>query len=228
MKSNGWETALLNLYFANANAANIGDATGLRGSTGAGSLYISLHTAYPGEAGVQNTSEAAYTGYARVAVARSGAGWTVSGNQVTNAALIAFPAATGGSETEFFAGVGRQVSGATELDYIAPMGTELGEGDGFSATDIITIPGLSGVAVDDRIAFFALPKDALPTGITAGTVYWVKTVSGNDITISTTQGGATLDITAAGGVLAYKMIGLAVSNGITPQVAIGQLSVKEE
>jgi hypothetical protein len=32
-------------------------------------------------------------------VARSGAGWTVTGNAVTNAALIQFPQCTGGSET---------------------------------------------------------------------------------------------------------------------------------
>ena len=71
---------------------NVGDATGLRGSTTAGSLYISLHTADPGETGSQTTSEIAYTNYARVAVARSGAGFTVSGNTTTNAADVSFPA----------------------------------------------------------------------------------------------------------------------------------------
>ena len=76
-KSNSWENALLLLMFNNSNVANVGDATGLRGSTVAGSLYISLHTADPGEAGDQTTNEIAYTGYARVAVARSGAAWTV-------------------------------------------------------------------------------------------------------------------------------------------------------
>ena len=35
-------------------------------------LYVSLHTADPGEAGDQTTSEATYTGYARIAVVRSG------------------------------------------------------------------------------------------------------------------------------------------------------------
>lgn len=226
MKTNGWETALLSLYFGNSNAANVGDATGLRGSSTAGSLYASLHTAYPGEAGTQTTSEAAYTSYARVAIARSGAGFTVSGNSVTNAAAVNFPAATGGSETEFFVGIGRQSSGANELDYICPMGTEMGEGTG-ATNDNITIPGHTFI-VDDRICLFALPKIVLPAGITAGTVYWVKTSATDVITISTTQGGTVLDITASGSVLAYKMVGLAVSNGITPSIAIGQLSVKEE
>lgn len=49
--SNAFETALLTLIFNNTNLANVGDATGLRGSTTAGSFYIGLHTADPGEAG---------------------------------------------------------------------------------------------------------------------------------------------------------------------------------
>jgi hypothetical protein len=60
-KSNSWENSLLLLLFNNTAVANVGDATGLRGSTTAGSLYASLHTADPGEAGDQTTSEATYT-----------------------------------------------------------------------------------------------------------------------------------------------------------------------
>lgn len=54
-------------------------------------LAIHLHTADPGEAGTSVTSEATYTNYAKVTVARSAGGWTVSGNQASNAALIQFP-----------------------------------------------------------------------------------------------------------------------------------------
>ena len=60
--SNSFETSLLQHILQNADIANIGDATGLRGSTTAGNLYIALHTADPGEAGNQGTSEANYTG----------------------------------------------------------------------------------------------------------------------------------------------------------------------
>lgn len=116
--SNALEAAILSLLFANSNAANIGDATGLRGSSTAGSLYVSLHTADPGEAGDQTTSEATYTSYARVAVARSGAGWTVSGtapSQSVNAAAVSFPACTGGTNTITYFGVGTASSGAGVL-----------------------------------------------------------------------------------------------------------------
>ena len=116
-KSDAWETALLALVFQNANAAGLGDATGLRGSAAAGSLYVSLHTADPGEAGTQATSEIAYTGYARVAVARSAAGWTVTGNSVSPVADISFPAATGGTATATHFGIGVASSGAGTLLY---------------------------------------------------------------------------------------------------------------
>jgi len=71
-KSNACENGLLLLMFNNTDFANIGDAGGLQNSATAGSLYISLHTSDPGEAGSQTTNEANYTSYARVAVARSG------------------------------------------------------------------------------------------------------------------------------------------------------------
>jgi hypothetical protein len=116
-KTNAWETALLNLLFANTNAANIGDATGLRGSSTAGSLYLSLHTADPGEAGSQTTNEVAYTSYARVALARNGVAMTVSGNAASLAADATFPAGTGGSGTATHWGLGTAVSGAGVLLY---------------------------------------------------------------------------------------------------------------
>lgn len=116
-KSNAFENALLLLVFNNTNIANVGDVTGLRGSTTAGSLYLSAHTSDPGEAGDQTTNECAYTGYARVAIARSGAALTVSGNSVSPAANTDWPAATGGSETATHFGLGTAASGAGVLLY---------------------------------------------------------------------------------------------------------------
>ena len=127
-KTDAWETALLNLVFTNANtstAAPIGDATGLRGSTTAGQLYLSLHTADPGDAGTQTTNEVAYTSYARVGRNRaSGAGgFTVTAASGGSAASVSpteavdFPAGTGGSGTATYFGIGTAASGAGVLLY---------------------------------------------------------------------------------------------------------------
>lgn len=139
-KSNAWETALLQLVFNNDNAANIGDATGLRGSSTAGSLYVSLHTSDPGEAGNQTTNECAYTSYARVAVARTSGGWTVSGNAVTNAALIQFPQCTGSSETATHFGIGTASTSTGVLLYKGALSASLAISSGiqpqFAATSL--------------------------------------------------------------------------------------------
>lgn len=114
-KSNAAETAFLTLLFNNTDWANIGDAAGLQNSAAAGSFYVSLHTADPGEAGTQATNETAYTNYARVAVARSAGGWTISGNNCSNTAAVVFPqcGATGATITHF--GIGTDSSGAGNL-----------------------------------------------------------------------------------------------------------------
>lgn len=116
-KANDFENDLLLLLFQNANIANLGDATGVRGSTAAGSLFISLHTADPGEAGTQATNEISYTGYARVGLARTSGNFTVSGNAVSFAANVDFGACTAGSGTATHFGIGMASSGATRLMY---------------------------------------------------------------------------------------------------------------
>jgi hypothetical protein len=117
-KGNTFENELLEHIFNNADITLIGDAGGLLGSVADGSLYVSLHTSDPGEAGDQTTNEIAYTGYARVAVSRAGAAWTVTANSVSPASNIDFGEMTGGAGgtvTHFAAGA--SASGAGKLLY---------------------------------------------------------------------------------------------------------------
>jgi hypothetical protein len=129
-KSNTFENDFLKHVFQNAAIALVGDATGLRGSASAGSLYVSLHTSDPGEAGDQASNEAAYTSYARVAVARTAGAWTVTGNVVENAATVAFPSCTGGNETITYFGIGSDASGAGKLLYSGSVGNALAVSNG--------------------------------------------------------------------------------------------------
>lgn len=125
-KSNTFENELLAHIFQNANIANIGDATGLRGSTAAGSIFASLHTADPGEAGTAATNEISYTGYVRRPIVRSASGFTVTGNVVTQVADIDFPKMTGGTggTVTHFAYV-KEVSGASVVLYKGAMNTAI-------------------------------------------------------------------------------------------------------
>lgn len=136
-KSNLLENAILALIFNATAFANIAENDATSPAT---NLYVSLHTADPGEGGDQTTNEATYTSYARVAVARTSGGWTVSGNAVTNAAAIVFPEATGGSNTITHFGVGVAVSGAGQLLYSGALTASLAVSTGiepqFAAGDL--------------------------------------------------------------------------------------------
>ena len=128
MSSDAFRNDLALLLANNTALANIGSVAGLQPSSAAGSLFIGLHTADPGQAGTdQTTNEVTvgqFTNYARVAVARTAGGWTVAGNNISNAAAINFPECSGGSGTTVtHFSVGYQTSGATKMIGSAALGS---------------------------------------------------------------------------------------------------------
>ncbi len=134
-KNDIWANDLLKLVFNNTGAGLIGDTTGLLPSGTVGSLYVSLHTADPADLGDQTTSEIAYTSYARVAVVRSSAGWTITDTeppQVQNAALVAFPACTGLTPTATYFGVGTALSGTGKRLYSGALTASLAISSGIT------------------------------------------------------------------------------------------------
>jgi len=221
---NAIENHLMLLLYNNTNIANIGDATGLRGSTAAGSFFIALHTAYPGETGDQTTSEIAYQNYIRVGVARSGAGWTVTNNQVVNAAVITFATAgvAGPADAKFWS-AGVASAGASEIIHMGHLGLQPKPFNALASSDVLTCFG-HGLAVNDEVVTYDIDELALAGGLTIGGLNFVKTVPDADsLTLSATQGGATLDITSNGPGRIAKVVKLAVSNGISPNFAAGAL-----
>jgi hypothetical protein len=107
---------LLKLLLTNTTWAGVGDVTGIVGSTAAGSWFLSLHTSTPGAGGDQTSNEISYTGYARVAVARTSGGWTVTANPATLTSTVSWPQMTAGAGgTATFVGLGKSSTGAGEL-----------------------------------------------------------------------------------------------------------------
>jgi len=79
-------------------------------------LYVGLHTAAVSAGGDQTEDEATYTGYARLAIARTTGGWDVpSGGSTANAALAQFVACTGGSNVITHVSIGLASSGASQI-----------------------------------------------------------------------------------------------------------------
>lgn len=129
-KSTVTSNNLLKLAFNATAWANIADNAA---SSPATNLYVALHTADPGAAGDQSTSEIAYTGYARVAVARSTLGWTASSAASTSpVADITFPAGSGGSGTATYCSIGMASSGAGIILYSGPISPSIVCGSGIT------------------------------------------------------------------------------------------------
>lgn len=121
-KSNSLENALMLLLFNATTFNGIAENDTTSPNT---DLYVSLHTADPGEGGSQTTNECAYGSYARVAVARSGSGWTVTNNTATNAALVQFPQCSSGSETATYVGIGLASTSTGTLLYSGALSASL-------------------------------------------------------------------------------------------------------
>jgi hypothetical protein len=128
-KGNTFENDLLRLIFNAVAIPNIADNAATSPLT---NLQISLHTADPGEAGDQTTSEIAYTSYARVAVARTSGGFTVTANSVSPVANIDFPTGTGGSGTATHWAVGTAASGAGKILYKGAISPTIVCGNGIT------------------------------------------------------------------------------------------------
>lgn len=93
-KSDYHENAYLKLVFNGTPIVGIADNAAVSPVT---QLKVALHTADPGESGLQSTSELAYTGYARAITARDATGWLVSGSNAYPVDPVEFPEKTGGA-----------------------------------------------------------------------------------------------------------------------------------
>jgi hypothetical protein len=118
-KASVFDNDLLKLIFNATPIANIADNAAASPLT---NLYLSLHTADPGAGGSQNTSEATYASYTRIAVARTSAGFTISSNSCVLANPATFPTPTAGAgEIEAFFALGTASSGTGKILYRGPI-----------------------------------------------------------------------------------------------------------
>ena len=233
-KSTTFRNDLLQLIYNNVIPAgtvlaNLG--SGVQAATTAGSLYVALHTDDPGVSGSQTTNEMTIQNYARIAVVRSSAGWTVSGNNASNAAQIRFPSsgsfgATNSPEDAKFFSVGTASSGAGNIIHSGHLGESLLSFTAESSTDILTVKNHNYVAGDEIFIDDSGDSSTLPTGLTRG-VYFVLTPTGDDFQISATSGGAAVNFTTDGEGFVGKIIKKTLSNGDALTFEIGDLDIFE-
>lgn len=126
-KSTSTCNSLLSLVFTATPWANIADNASASPLT---NLYLSLHTATVGTNDAQTTNETAYTNYARVPVARTSGGWTVSTNTSKNAALVQFAQCGASGATLTDVSVGTASSGAGHVLYTGALNSSLAVSNG--------------------------------------------------------------------------------------------------
>lgn len=140
--SNWMEDALLQLLFNATAISNIADNAATSPIT---NWYVALHTASPGEGGTdQTTNETSYGAYARVAVARTSGGFSISSGVLTFVSNVVFPTPTSGAGTSLtHASIGTASSGATNYALHGALSTPItvavGVAPEISSTSTITL-----------------------------------------------------------------------------------------
>lgn len=201
---------VLKLIFNGTAIANVADNASSSPLT---SLYVAWHTASPGEAGTQETSEADYGAYARTAVDRDTDGFTITEGS-TPAAV------TGITVASEVASLAKTSHGYSEGDIILVRGVtsdDLLNGVkvvASAATDTLTYTA-TGVADGAATGTITVetPSRCNPTAVITG----VQCTSGSNTITHVSIGTAA---TGAGKVIFYGTLvpSIAVTTGVAPQI----------
>ena len=147
--------------------------------------------------GVTETSGGSY--------ARQAITWAAAASGArSNSATLTIPIAAG--KTIQAVGVWDALSAGTAQGFFQ-IGSTLRGAATVTTGDTFTSVG-HGLTTDDRVFFSTVAGDALPTGLSATTLYFVRAtgLTADAFTVATTSGGAAVDVTAAGEVAWYKTV----------------------
>lgn len=167
------------------------------------------------------TTETSGGSYARQSISWAAAS---GGTRATNAGLT-IPIAA--SKTIVAASIHSAVS-AGNLEGWMQIGSTLhGAATVAASTDTFTTGYAHGVTTDNRVFFTAVEGAALPTGISATTIYFVLAsgLTATAFKVSTSSGGAALDVTADGACSWFMTVPNVFGSAGNLTIASGQLSV---
>lgn len=174
-------------------------------------------------------TEAAYTGYGTRPAITYGAAANTSptgGRQKANSAAVTFPQNTGANEDQIGWGIYSAATAGT-LQAIGLLDTDPPIfGTGLVNDNIEAFA--HGLQTDQRVFVLAAPGAVIPTGLAENTAYFVLAagLTANVFTLSTTSGGAAVNITVGGASLFMPYKAVTVATNATPEFAIGALVVQ--
>jgi hypothetical protein len=174
-------------------------------------------------------TEATYTGYGTRPSISFGAPANTSptgGRQKANDVAVTFPQNTGANQDVIAWGVHTaSTAGAIRaigfLDADPPV---VGVGNVDDTIDSYA----HGLQTDQRVFVLAAPGAVIPTGLAENTAYFVLAagLTADVFTLSTTSGGAAVNITVGGASLFMPYKAVTVATNATPEFAIGALIVQ--
>lgn len=174
-------------------------------------------------------TEAAYTGYGtRPTVSLGAAANTspVGGRQKANDAAVTFPQNTGASEDEIAYGIydAATAGNLVAIGFLDADPPIVGVGNVDDTIDAYA----HGLSTDQRVFVLAAPGALLPAGLAENTAYFVLAsgLTADVFKLSTTSGGAAVNITVGGASLFMPYTAVTVATNATPEFAIGALVIQ--
>jgi hypothetical protein len=200
--------------------------------TAPATVYVGLLTAVAGaEAG--SVTETTYGAYARQAITFGAPGAGTPGRLI-QASAITFPAKSdAGSVTIIAAGIYDALTVGNLMDVImlfdgAPLTAIAGPTD--VTNDTLQSP-THGLTTNDQVRLEQFPGEpTLPAGFSEDTTYFVIAtgLTADVFELSATQGGAAINITAAGRALVHKVVAVIVNQNDAPTFAANKLSLTDD
>jgi hypothetical protein len=202
-----WANSIINHYLRN------------QAYTPVATPFLSLHTADPGLTG---TNEVTGGSYVRQSIALTAG----ASSHTDNSGLISFTAMPAvAAPGVVYAGLwdastvgnffyGSPLTPASQVTFACTT---------TAASDLLTTQAVHGLVANDTVEFEAAEGTAIPTGLTAGTIYYVIAtgLTTTAFEVSATLGGGAINITTDGGAIVRKVVGKVVNSGDTFQVAVG-------
>jgi hypothetical protein len=190
--------------------------------------YVGLLTAIS-DFRAGTVTEASYTGYGTRPSCSFGAAANTSptgGRQKANDAAVTFPVNSGSNQDVIGFGI-YTASTAGTLKAIGFLDADPPIVGTCDTADLITAYS-HGLATDQRVFVLAAPGAVIPTGLSENTAYYVLAsgLTTDAFKLSTTSGGAAVNVTAGGAALFMPYTAVTVAAGATPEFATGALVVQ--
>lgn len=186
-------------------------------------IYVAAHTSDPGLNGANEVGTAGSNGYARQAIALDAASSKATAN--TDQEQITMPNNLSPNTLVGWLGIWDAATGGNFLWKIPLTGTNLEATVG--TDDVFNTGENHGLSAGDSVTFDEIGS-ALPAGISANTTYYViaSGLTSTAFKVSTSSGGSTIDVTAAGGVIVRKVTQQPFNASNILQLAAGALTLR--